>query len=41
MNVEYVPRQGSFLTKNSSKATQPPPTRTITVLRRIRTKRNF
>jgi hypothetical protein len=36
-----IPRQGSFFTKNSSSDTQPPPTRTITVLRRIRTKRNF
>lgn len=34
-------RQGSFFNKNSSKATQPPPTRTITVDRRIRTNRNF
>lgn len=32
---------GSFFNKNSSRATQPPPTRTITVLRRIRTKRSF
>lgn len=37
----YVPRHGSFLIKNSSRATQPPPTRTITVLRKIRTRRNF
>ena len=35
-----LPRQGSFFTKNSSKAIHPPPTRTITVLRRIRTSRN-
>lgn len=32
---------GSFLTRNSSSAIQPPPTRTITVLRRIRTNLNF
>ena len=36
-----LPLQGSFFTRNSSRATQPPPTRTITVLRRIRTRRNF
>ena len=36
-----LPRHGSFLTRNSSSATQPPPTRTMTVLRRIRTSRNF
>jgi len=35
------PRHGSFLTRNSSSATQPPPTLTITVLRRIRTRRSF
>lgn len=34
------PRQGSFFTKNSSRAIQPPPTRTITVLRKIRTRRS-
>jgi len=36
-----LPLHGSFLTKNSSNAIQPPPTRTITVDWRIRTKRNF
>lgn len=40
-NWNNVPRHGSFLTKNSSRATQPPPTRTITVLLRIRTRRSF
>lgn len=35
-----LPRQGSFFTRNSSRAIHPPPTRTITVLRRIRTSRN-
>lgn len=39
--LRVLPRQGSFLTRNSSRATQPPPTRTITVLLRIRTRRNF
>lgn len=39
--VRPLARQGSFFSKNSSKATQPPPTRTITVLRRIRTRRSF
>lgn len=34
------PLQGSFFTRNSSKAIQPPPTRTITVLRKIRTRRS-
>lgn len=34
------PLQGSFLTRNSSKAVQPPPTLTINVLRRIRTIRS-
>lgn len=34
------PLQGSFFTRNSSRAIQPPPTRTITVLRKIRTKRS-
>lgn len=34
------PRQGSFFTRNSSRAIQPPPTRTITVLRKIRTRRS-
>jgi len=37
----YLPRQGSFFCRNSSRATQPPPTRTMTVLRRMRTRRNF
>lgn len=41
MFVRPLARHGSFFTKNSSNATHPPPTRTITVLRRIRTKRNF
>lgn len=35
-----LPRHGSFFTRNSSRAIQPPPTRTITVLRRIRTRRS-
>jgi hypothetical protein len=35
-----LPLQGSFFTKNSSSAIHPPPTRTITVLRRIRTSRS-
>jgi hypothetical protein len=35
-----LPLQGSFFTKNSSRAIHPPPTRTITVLRRIRTSRS-
>jgi len=39
--VDSKPRHGSFLTRNSSSATQPPPTLTITVLRRILTRRNF
>lgn len=34
------PRQGSFFTRNSSRAIQPPPTRTITVLRKMRTRRS-
>ncbi|TNN59245.1 hypothetical protein EYF80_030530 [Liparis tanakae] len=34
------PCQGSFLTRNSSRAVQPPPTLTINVLRRMRTIRN-
>lgn len=34
------PRHGSFFTRNSSRAIQPPPTRTITVLRKIRTRRS-
>lgn len=34
-------RQGSFFRRNSSNATHPPPTRTITVDRRILTKRSF
>merc|ERR1740129_979154 len=33
--------QGSFLTKNSSRAHHPPPTRTMTVDLRIRTRRSF
>lgn len=37
---EHSPRHGSFLTRNSSRAIQPPPTRTMTVLRRIRTRRS-
>lgn len=36
-----LPRHGSFLTRNSSSATHPPPTRTMTVERKIRTSRNF
>ncbi len=36
----HWPLQGSFLTRNSSKAVQPPPTLTISVLRRIRTIRS-
>lgn len=39
--VRPLARHGSFLTKNSSKAHQPPPTRTITVDRKIRTNRSF
>lgn len=35
-----LPLQGSFFTKNSSSAIHPPPTRTMTVLRRIRTSRS-
>lgn len=35
------PRHGSFFTRNSSSATQPPPTRTMTVLLRMRTRRSF
>lgn len=35
------PRQGSFFWRNSSSVSHPPPTRTMTVLRRIRTKRSF
>lgn len=38
---DCVPLHGSFLTRNSSRATQPPPTRTMTVLRRIRTSLSF
>lgn len=41
MLVRPLARQGSFFNKNSSNAIHPPPTRTITVLRRIRTSRNF
>lgn len=36
----FLPRQGSFFTRNSSRAIHPPPTRTITVLRRMRTSRS-
>lgn len=36
-----LPRHGSFFIKNSSNAHQPPPTRTMTVLLRIRTRRSF
>lgn len=36
-----LPRHGSFFIKNSSRAHQPPPTRTMTVLLRILTKRSF
>jgi len=39
--VRPFARQGSFFTKNSSRAHQPPPTRTITVDLRILTSRNF
>lgn len=38
---ENLPLHGSFFNKNSSRATQPPPTLTMTVLRRIRTRRSF
>ena len=41
LGIVYSPLQGSFFTKNSSKAHQPPPTRTITVDLRIRTRRSF
>lgn len=41
MLVRPLALHGSFLSKNSSNATQPPPTRTITVLLKIRTRRNF
>lgn len=41
MLVRPLALHGSFLTKNSSSATHPPPTRTITVLLRIRTRRSF
>ena len=40
-HFQNLPLQGSFFTKNSSSAIQPPPTRTITVLRRILTSRSF
>ncbi|KAG7271178.1 hypothetical protein CRUP_025493 [Coryphaenoides rupestris] len=40
MNFSLSSRLGSFLTRNSSRAIQPPPTLTMTVLRRIRTKRS-
>lgn len=33
--------QGSFLLRNSLSVSQPPPTRTMTVLRRIRSRRSF
>ena len=36
-----LPLHGSFLAKNSSKGSQPPPTRTITVLRKMRTSLSF
>ena len=39
--VWHVPRHGSFLTRNSSSAIHPPPTLTITVLRKILTRRIF
>merc|ERR1719150_2611320 len=39
--VRPLALHGSFLTRNSSSATQPPPTRTMTVERRMRTKRSF
>lgn len=35
-----LPLQGSFFTRNSSRAIHPPPTRTMTVLRRMRTSRS-
>lgn len=38
--VRCPPRHGSFFTRNSSSAIQPPPTRTIRVLRRMRTIRS-
>ncbi len=44
INVTFLfclPLQGSFFMRNSSRAAQPPPTRTMTVERRIRTRRNF
>jgi hypothetical protein len=41
MLVRPLALHGSFFNKNSSNAIQPPPTRTITVLLKIRTKRNF
>lgn len=37
----FLPRQGSFFTKNSVRGVHPPPTRTITLLLKIRTSRNF
>lgn len=39
MLVRPLALQGSFFTRNSSSATQPPPTLTMTVERRIRTRR--
>lgn len=41
MFVRPLALHGSFLTKNSSRATQPPPTRTITVDLNMRTRRSF
>lgn len=41
MLVRPLALHGSFFRRNSSSATQPPPTRTMTVLRRIRTRRSF
>lgn len=41
MFVRPFARQGSCLTRNSSRASQPPPTRTITVERKMRTSRSF
>lgn len=41
MFVRPLARHGSFFSRNSSRAHHPPPTRTMTVLRKILTKRNF
>lgn len=41
MLVRPLALQGSFLIRNSSRATHPPPTRTMTVDRRMRTNRSF